>query len=436
MKKTLLSIVGAVSLLLLFSAVSAKTEAVMMKKTPGISFFKEDVSLKNAQYFEQWYRKYPAIQKIRPLQFSAKERKQLLKPQLTLNLFPETTLRLVRSKLDKKKVGREIWRGQVANDPTSKVTLVAKGTVVAGNLYTKDGVYEIRPAAKNLQSVRLISLKDFPEDVHRTPKKTGSLFGNLREHVSDSANAISEAAENAAETVTNQIVTVDVIVAYTRAARDAAGSDTGMSAIIDLAVDEANQAYSASGVKIVLNLVKTVEVNYTESNNLKTDLDNLEKNDDDVMDNLHALRDRLKADIVTLFMKDGEMDYCGIGNQMNEENAEDFADYAFSVVDMDCISNRSYMHELGHNMGIQHDKDHSDSAPLYPYGYGYQDPDGGFRDIMSYKCAADETCPRLLMFSSPAITYQDKPLGVAEEANNAKALNASRFRVAEFRKKK
>jgi hypothetical protein len=43
----------------------------------------------------------------------------------------------------------------------------------------------------------------------------------------------------------------------------------------------------------------------------------------------------------------------------------------------------SYAHEVGHNEGLQHDPPNSSVSPAYPYAYGYQDPSGAFRTVLS-----------------------------------------------------
>ena len=67
-------------------------------------------------------------------------------------------------------------------------------------------------------------------------------------------------------------VRVDVAVVYTPAAREAAGGVSEISALVDLMVAEANQAYVASGARHRIALVSLSEMAYTEAENSREDL--------------------------------------------------------------------------------------------------------------------------------------------------------------------
>ena len=66
------------------------------------------------------------------------------------------------------------------------------------------------------------------------------------------------------------------------------------------------------------------------------------------------------------------------------------ADCAYSVVSDGSdghyyCTEYSFAHELSHNMGNAHDRDHADSPRSFPYSYGYDVAgDSAFGNIMSY----------------------------------------------------
>ena len=74
---------------------------------------------------------------------------------------------------------------------------------------------------------------------------------------------------------------------------------------------------------------------------------------------------------------------------------------------------------------------------MNPYAYGYQSPNGTFRDIMSYDCPGG--CPRLNFWANPDVWYQGEPTGVDYEAAPANAadivrsMNPARQTAANFR---
>ena len=78
--------------------------------------------------------------------------------------------------------------------------------------------------------------------------------------------------------------------------------------------------------------------------------------DDGFMDGVHARRDQLGADLVSLIV-DNDTGSCGVAWLMQTPSVT-FAPQAFSVTVYDCISpNYTFGHELGHNMGAAHAPD-------------------------------------------------------------------------------
>ena len=118
---------------------------------------------------------------------------------------------------------------------------------------------------------------------------------------------------------------------------------------------------------------------------------------------------------------------CGIGSLMSTVSTS-FAGSAFNVVDRTCaVGNLSYVHEVGHNQGLHHDPANASSTPSYPYAYGYQDPSGIFRTVMSYGGAV-----RIAYMSSPNNVYNGVVTGTASQ-DNVRALNGNVATVAAFK---
>ena len=215
-------------------------------------------------------------------------------------------------------------------------------------------------------------------------------------------------------------VTIDVAVVYTSGAREAAGGTTALEAVVDLMIAETNGAYEASGVQHRLALVSTSEVAYAETGQCTVDLEHLAHPSDGHMDEVHALRDRVGADMVSLLV--GESNFPGLA----------YLSGAFSLVVVQGAPVWVFAHELGHNMGIQHDR-YTQLYSEFTLGRGPVTPDPAYgyvnqrafeagaaessrwHTIMSYPDQCTEAgfhCAELFRFSNPRQSYEGDPLGV------------------------
>jgi peptidyl-Asp metalloendopeptidase len=152
------------------------------------------------------------------------------------------------------------------------------------------------------------------------------------------------------------------------------------------------------------------------------------------MDTIHALRDTYHADLVSLLVAYPGSGTCGLGWHMTTLSAS-FESLGFNVVNYACAAapQNSFAHELGHNMGLAHDRLNATNS-VFPYAYGYAVP-GQFRTIMAYNCSP--SCPRVRHFGNPNITYNGIATGTAVDAPNpayeALALDNTAATVAAFR---
>lgn len=219
--------------------------------------------------------------------------------------------------------------------------------------------------------------------------------------------------------------TLDIMIVYTAEARQAEGSTETMQKTIQAAVDEVNQGYANSGIIQRLRLVHTAEINYTESGNSDTDLARLQNKTDGYIDEVHPMRDQHGADIVSLFVKNAGSG--GIAYTMNQISHE-FESYAFSLVQTEAAKTRlSLGHEIGHNLGVGHDRHHAGSDAALPYAYGYINQ-SGVGDVMSYASA------RRNVYANPNLSLNGEIMGKENEADVVRAFNNVRFTAANWRK--
>ncbi|MCW2701415.1 MAG: hypothetical protein JWQ45_2950 [Blastococcus sp.] len=388
--------------------------------------------------------------------------------------------------------GYRTWSGTIDGDEGSTVVFVEQDGVLAGLVTSKDATYRLRPLPDGSTRVEQMDESQFPTAyAHATPPTDGGFTpvvttgddhphapgtpahshepesptdGDAAHADGDAAHADGDAHSHAPGTpehshaaapavadgdpagaaggdvpvttaATADAPVVDVLVAYSTAAKTRNGGQAGMDADIALMIEQTNSAFDTSGINAVLRLAHTAEVSINGPVDGAT-LGKLANPSDGVYDELHVLRDQYGADLISLITDSSTGPYCGIAYQMQSISTS-FAPYAMSVTDAGCATgNMTFTHELGHNFGAAHDRGSWSGTPALPYGYDWVNPQQGWRTVMSYANACPG-CGRLLRFSNPDQTYNGAPLGAPASASNAAdnraVLNTTSSTVASMR---
>jgi hypothetical protein len=205
------------------------------------------------------------------------------------------------------------------------------------------------------------------------------------------------------------MIEIDVMVVYEKAVADRVAD---MEAYITSLIEASNESYVRSKVPQRLRLVhfQLVTSGISGSGNLSW----LRSNAD-----IGKLRDKHGADLVAMLLE--TQSGCGTG----------YINGAHSITKRSCaLGGRTFTHELGHNMGANHDRDQYESPS--GYNYGYINRTSNWRTIMAY--ATNCSCPRINNFSNPNVFYNNATTGVANMQDNARMLRSKSLSVSNFRK--
>lgn len=271
------------------------------------------------------------------------------------------------------------------------------------------------------------------------------VHGTAAGGVSAAAGATTTASATTAGAVADASATqIDLLVLYTPGFKKKYG--TGYTTRIAQLVALANQAYVDSGVPIRLRLVGSEQVTDSDTTTNSNTLTALARATG-AYKTVPTLRKKYGADLVTVvrpFYMSAQGGSCGVGyvGGYNGSNMAGYAGYAYSVVsdgrDMAGTSyyctDYTFTHELGHNMGLMHDRDtvarQGGGQGSYPYAFGYG-RSGSFGTIMSY------ISPVIGRFSNPEqSSCAGSACGVAvgnpAAAHNALALINNRTAVSSW----
>ena len=334
--------------------------------------------------------------------------------------------------------------GGVEGEDGGRCVLVVNGSLLAGTLWLPDGVFSIGTVAEGDYVATRVPRRRLPLAPPRLPPPQALPRGAPPPAAASDDGGMSQ---------------VDVLVLWSPAARTPLGGLARTEAKVDLFVAAANDAYQQGGVAQRLELVGAAEIDYRDETVEHIDL--LPDAEDGFLDQIHELRDSAAADIVTLV---GELEIGGIAILMAELHPE-FASFAFNMVDARVPLPTVYAHELGHNMGLQHDRFETlrrlpPSLPpdaklaLFPYSFGYVNQRAFrhgspcFHTIMAYPDQCDEAgrvAIPLPLFSHPEQRFpppDGDPVGAPEDqiqtgflgpAHAVRSLNETRRTVAAFR---
>lgn len=294
-----------------------------------------------------------------------------------------------------------------------RALLLVRGDEISGNVNVDGRTFSIVPLGKGNHRIMEVDPVQFPPEAEpfdfESPRSTGiSLFSTDDD--------------------------LRILVVFTA---DRAG-DCADDTLINLYKLQVETAFSSVGIAQKVSVVSFCpEGLLSEGKDLKQDLVWLQSSAA-VADK----RDEVDADLVVMIVTKG--DFCGRGNYIKPPLSSGSSAGAFSVVyDICALDNYSFVHEIGHNVGLQHDRATKGGGIKDECNYGFVGKTGliGWRTIMAGGKLCEQSaggCNRIPVFSNPlanprtGIPCSVRLTGASGSANNAEELAKSVLVARQF----
>ena len=344
---------------------------------------------------------------------------------IQLNLFETVQLTAVITRIDERAPDDISFYGKIKNEFVSQFIIVLRQNKVTGSIKYRDKVYHIRWMGGLVHSVAEVDLTVIPQG---GPPVEADASNSVQNDVLEQSNGSVAAAS------TDDGTSIDILVVYTQAA-----ANTGnIKSEIQLAVDDLNQAMINSNVNLSFRLVHTAMLDYKETGIAATDLNRIGRAGDGFMDGVADLRNMYGADLVALITETMNS-WAGLG-QLNSSTPNESR--AFHVTLHYTLLYGTFAHEVGHNLGMHHEKYQDASGGAYSFSHGYVDLTNRFKTIMSYgtQCGAlGFSCATINYFSAaPAsgVNYSGFAVGDATNADNRQTVINTKLAISQFRQSK
>lgn len=360
--------------------------------------------------------------------------------QQILNLFDDFDVRLVKLKQSRDTLGNIVWQGGVIDDPMGQAILVISNGELTASIQTKGRTLTVFPTGDGLHIVRELKGRSSRElfDPSARPKSDARV--PPAPDVGDVETAPSETFEKSNAEKAAADTTLNVLIVYTAKAKTRLGN---MSTAASLAMAHLNTTFSNSSISAEAVLVGLEQTSYVEGTDDDQVLDDATDKVGDFA-RIHDIRAATRADLIAVLADYGTSSSCGLGwinTTLNANNIASRAKFGVSLTNSQNCLPGTFTHEIGHNLGANHDRFAVDDAVPGPtgYNYGYVDTTAKFMDVMAYNdlCESlDITCTEILYFSNPNVTFNGRPVGIAdtlpEAANNARKIREMMPFVAQF----
>jgi hypothetical protein len=350
--------------------------------------------------------------------------------EVTLPFRDGKSIVLARVKSMHQDDGSIWWVGKVKETGERAVLMLWGNALLTGYFAYNGTIYSVESLGGGIHSFaelnRANQVPDHPDPSASVMRDSAPVPASHEEappRVAPPEPAVPPFADADRQALEAKDITIDVMVLYTGNVAKRYVRDLGD--LLVLAIAETNETFKNSGIgNVRLRLVHSQKIDYDASKDdqfthLYTMVDGLGPFKD-----VKKLRNEKRADIVGLIIDNPKG--CGLSTRVGPDSDE-----AYFVVHHACAAiTMSIAHEIGHILGVRHDRFMDESNVPIAYGHGHVNG-SKWRDIMSYKegCGG---CPRIPFWSNPRVMYNGEPTGTAA-SDAARVILELAERVSKFR---
>ena len=303
--------------------------------------------------------------------------------------------------------------GTVAGNPLDRCALFVHDGEVTGDIAVGAERYRVVPLAGNAHAVVEFAPTACPKAATMHPSRRNLPRRSERSLDTEPPCDVEGAGDRG---------TIDILVLYTPLAASRQDIDVLVAELM-AQLNRASRMLPGDRFGVTFRLAGIEEVDYREGENLQVDLDRLTGLEPGFLTEVPALRDKYGADIVHMIVEgQGNDGSCGIG-WMVEPEAPLTAEAGFSLSDHRCsAANLSFAHEIGHNLGMNHDRYVVEDPDPNAINFGFVSLDEGRRTLMAYANECIDkgvNCPRVVTYSTPdPVLGGDRRWGVSMDRSN------------------
>jgi len=337
--------------------------------------------------------------------------------EITFNLAEGVELTMAPDRIERFEKGQFSWFGTIWSEGeiTGQAVVSVRDGLMMGEFSTEGGMYDLKPLGSGLHAMVKVQ-----ED---RPFESDELASRLSTLRMDPPMMLGPAPAPAQRSGVGA-PSYTVLFPYTV---EAQGAVPDIALVAQQVIAYANQTYANSNVNLNAEFAGLFKLDLEETESLETDLRRLQNQTDGLGDAVHAERNRVGADVVTLFRTADATSTAGIAFVCTG------ASFAFGVFEIDGTGTGIvYTHEVGHILGGGHED--TGAAGCDSFSRAKEESSGAWRSVM-FSSFSSSTVP---YFSNPFVSIQvgtesPVPTGDEDTRDNARTFNARASAVAGFR---